>query len=550
MNNRITIDKVKELINENLKKAKSLDKHLQPEGIKRGVIEDIKYYIINKGLQYKDMLKRFPALYSLSKKIYGKLMDEKIKNSSRSEIGYVSICLKDIKSLMELDGEEFIYEAYKLILKREPDDKGLQTYRDILHNGEKRNKYRVIRALGLSQEAKEKGIVVELLFRDRFFIKLKSLIKSIPLFGRLAQSIYNVFVIPSFLKSLNEKIDLLQQNENELFAFLKTIRAENENVKEEIENVKEEINTLNDKITAIQNSSNKELDFLKDRFNNASFKLNWILKILNQEEEKEPEITQELLLPFSEKRFIITGSARDESVMGDLRQSEGYYEIHIMKLLQKIINKDSICLDIGAHIGVLSMVIAHLAPEGKVYAFEPSKYNYKFILENLRTNRISNVIPLNLGVYNKNGEMEFVYRKFFSGGSHLSIKGINDGVKETVKCITINDWVREEKLNKIDLIKLDVEGAEVMVIEGAKETLKRFHPDLVVEYNIYTMEKYFGLKHDELFLRLQELYPNIYLVRREDSSLLPLKKFEELMEFIKNGSEVEDLFATFKSINV
>lgn len=93
--------------------------------------------------------------------------------------------------------------------------------------------------------------------------------------------------------------------------------------------------------------------------------------------------TVTLKLPFSDKEFEVSGSKIDKSIIGAIEYSNGFYEINVMNVLNNIIKKDDLCIDIGANIGVLSLAISSLADKGNVYSFEPSKSNFHFLNNNL-----------------------------------------------------------------------------------------------------------------------------------------------------------------------
>jgi len=128
--------------------------------------------------------------------------------------------------------------------------------------------------------------------------------------------------------------------------------------------------------------------------------------------------------------------------------------------------------DIGGCFGETSFWFSRLVGEnGKIFCFEPVPENYKVLEENLRTNRVENIVPVQMAVGDFTGEVQI----FGEGGSAA--------ISETgsiVPCITIDEFVSRLRVEKVDMIKMDIEGSELKAIKGAAETLKRFKPKLAI----------------------------------------------------------------------
>lgn len=142
-----------------------------------------------------------------------------------------------------------------------------------------------------------------------------------------------------------------------------------------------------------------------------------------------------------------------------------------------------------------------MANKGRVYSFEALKNNFNFLKINIEQNNIHNVEIFNNGIYSHNCELDFQYVEEFAGGGFTTTVGVSDhrSVYEKVKCFKLDDWVKTNNIQKIDFIKLDVEGAETYVLEGAKDVINNMRPDLLVEFNPYTMKTYFGISEEEFY---------------------------------------------------
>lgn len=250
-------------------------------------------------------------------------------------------------------------------------------------------------------------------------------------------------------------------------------------------------------------------------------------------------------LPFDNKSFVLYGSESDQSVLYYLELENGYYEAYVLKLLQRVVAPDFICLDIGANLGTISLALSYLAKKGKVYAFEPSTVNYNFLMRNIGENGIKNIEAIKLGVFDRNGAIQFHEVASGGGWSFIDANQVHstDPANQII-CVRLDDWVQKNPLNRLDLIKVDVEGSELEVLHGAQETLQRFDPDLVIEFNLDSMMNNFGKDPHDLYALLQQLYRNIYLIRRDDQ-VVKVADYETLLEMIKPFHG--DLYCTNKN---
>jgi FkbM family methyltransferase len=140
------------------------------------------------------------------------------------------------------------------------------------------------------------------------------------------------------------------------------------------------------------------------------------------------------------------------------------------KLLQRIVEKGMIIIDLGANIGFYTLQFARLVgPTGKVYAFEPHPGNYALLLKNIKANGYKNIIAINGAVSNKTGPTQlFVCEEH--NGDHSIFKGRHHRGSIPVKAWALDDFLSQER---VDIIKMDIQGAEHLAISGMEELIAR-----------------------------------------------------------------------------
>ncbi len=180
------------------------------------------------------------------------------------------------------------------------------------------------------------------------------------------------------------------------------------------------------------------------------------------------------------------------NIFYELNTDIGYYLFYKGKFEDEEINYISnklknihspILFDIGANIGLHSVAWSKdINNNGKIFAFEPSKNTRKILVKNIEANNkkdIISVIPK--AVSNECGTSTFFDSKdnAYSSLKDTKRKPINDEYE--IETITLDQFIKENLIEKIDIMKIDVEGFETEVIEGSRESLILLKPDIFVE---------------------------------------------------------------------
>lgn len=138
-----------------------------------------------------------------------------------------------------------------------------------------------------------------------------------------------------------------------------------------------------------------------------------------------------------------------------------------------MVSPGSVVFDLGAHVGFHTLLASVLVgSKGKVFAFEPMPKNLHYLKEHLKINQINNVTIIEAAVSEKNGVAYFEQTESSFQG-HLSSQG-----SIRVNVVSLDQLIAEGKVPTPDYIKMDVEGAEVQVLQGAKSLIEKSHPTI------------------------------------------------------------------------
>jgi|GEM_PF-4835270 len=190
----------------------------------------------------------------------------------------------------------------------------------------------------------------------------------------------------------------------------------------------------------------------------------------------------------------------------------GTYETGTSDYLLEIINEVDVFIDIGANIGWYSVLIGKSSAKCKCYSFEPHPQVYRSLTRHIHINKVTDkVIPINSGLGRKQEKkVLYTFRDYGHGHSSLSDLGSSDYETSQVTIITLDSFILEYNVNGIKIIKLDVEGAELDVLNGATNLLKSNEPPVwIIEMNEETADN-FRHKPVDLLEYIQGRVPSVF----------------------------------------
>jgi FkbM family methyltransferase len=151
--------------------------------------------------------------------------------------------------------------------------------------------------------------------------------------------------------------------------------------------------------------------------------------------------------------------------------------------LDRLLSPGMTFVDVGACYGVYTLVAAKLVgAKGRVIAFEPASRSYAVLQENIKLNGLANVRPYRVALSDRIG-FSRLYHQPDPGRNSLGVPEGISGAPEEVETNTLDSVLGSGPSERVDVMKLDVEGAEELVFRGAREILTTAHPAIIFEVN-------------------------------------------------------------------
>ena len=151
--------------------------------------------------------------------------------------------------------------------------------------------------------------------------------------------------------------------------------------------------------------------------------------------------------------------------------------------LLSLIRSGDCVIDGGGYVGTVALPLAaRVGSTGQIHCFEPDPLNFSRLEQHVRLNSLQNVHCLPLALAERSGHLELVRPWPENGGGNLVDNGTWGSCSRVrVPSLSLDDWSRREAVQRVDLLKLDLEGYEVRALRGARQLLRRFRPLLFLE---------------------------------------------------------------------
>lgn len=234
--------------------------------------------------------------------------------------------------------------------------------------------------------------------------------------------------------------------------------------------------------------------------------------------------------------FEVTGDERDAGVVGELERSGGRYQSDLAHFLRRSVRPDAVVVDGGAHIGVITLLLSSLVPQGTVHAFEPTPSTLAYLEQNIAAGGATNVRVTAAALGRSDGKISLDPSDAYPAGAHVRDDGEGTCL---VPAVTLDSWATSEGIERLDLLKLDVEGLELAVLAGAARTLARFRPLTVLECNPIALRRFGHTTWLELYAAMQTLFGSVAVI--DEGGVLATVRSPDQLELLMGSRGVVDL---------
>jgi FkbM family methyltransferase len=195
-------------------------------------------------------------------------------------------------------------------------------------------------------------------------------------------------------------------------------------------------------------------------------------------------MTKPRVLPWLERLDVLVMPGEQ---MSQVVYVSGLYEPCTASVLRRILAPGDTYVDVGANIGLLTMLASRwVGPSGSVISFEPSRREFTRLESHLDRNALRNVHPIRAALGSREESRVLHVAHASRSGlntfkSHFGYEDVTEAYTETTPVMRLDDVVHSRAISRVDALKIDVEGDEVDVVMGAKKTIERDRPAVIIE---------------------------------------------------------------------
>ncbi len=218
---------------------------------------------------------------------------------------------------------------------------------------------------------------------------------------------------------------------------------------------------------------------------------------------------RELMVDIGGKKYAITS---DDSYLEHIKNG---FEPDMVKLFKSLASGSEVILDVGANIGCTALLFGELSKD--VYAFEPSQTTFSFLEKNILRSDLKNVFPQNIGLGAEQGEYPLTFAPSNRSGGFVSNQ-TQASAGHTVEKIVVrqmDEVLKSLNIQRVDFIKIDVEGFEGHVLRGARQTIATYKPVVVLELNHWCLNAFQRTSIPDFFDFLRSMFPILLAVDGE-----------------------------------
>lgn len=216
---------------------------------------------------------------------------------------------------------------------------------------------------------------------------------------------------------------------------------------------------------------------------------------------------------------------------------DGVYEKDTTNVFLGEIKSGMTVVDIGAHVGYYTLLAAKLVGDGgRVFAFEPAPANFSILASNAEKNGYSNISLIQKAVSGKSSRLKLFLQDYKYSGKHAFGQDSKAAGHILVDSVSLDEFFKDLD-GRIDFIKMDIEGAELIALEGMSRVLgENRNIKLVFEFSPIQLRRV-GSSPDKLFHLLMGLGFNIYEYNGGDKKIVDLNRTKALIGELEDGKQ-------------
>jgi len=213
---------------------------------------------------------------------------------------------------------------------------------------------------------------------------------------------------------------------------------------------------------------------------------------------------------------LVRISGKSFQVYGDddyIRNLDEEFEPNTVTMFARLCEPDAHVIDVGANIGMTALALAQICRRGRIAAIEPIPRTFEYLRRNVDASHTPNVKIFNFALGSSEGTVLMQGHPSNFACSFVADKytiPANDHFAQSVPLKRLDDIFSELSLDRVDFLKVDVEGFELEVFAGARETLNTYKPVVFLEMNHWCLNIYRGISILEFRERLMQIFPYIY----------------------------------------
>jgi len=165
----------------------------------------------------------------------------------------------------------------------------------------------------------------------------------------------------------------------------------------------------------------------------------------------------------------------------------GTYDYVMHRVIERRLKPGMVCVDIGANLGEVTLHMARrVRPGGTVYSFEPVSHIYRRLIEHIDRNGAGDIVQaVDVALSDTNGRVNLAFADEYGDnqglGSVVNTRRRELTRRAVVRSYTLDSFAEEHALRRIDFMKIDIQGGEWLLLQGAKRVLSEIGPDLLIE---------------------------------------------------------------------